>query len=59
MSVTGKLVPRAMVAGGAETALSTRSGLVTVTVAVAEAVQLLPSSFSATVLRSSAQASRK
>ena len=31
MSVTGKLVPRALVAGGAETVFSTRSGLVTVT----------------------------
>ena len=49
MSVTGKVVPRTLVAGGAEAVFSARSGRVTVTVA-AEAMQLLSSLLSATVI---------
>ena len=52
-------VPRARVAGGAPTMVSTRSGRVTVTMGAAEATQLLASSLSATLLASSAHARRK
>src|SRR5262245_36987202 len=56
---TENLPPGTAVAGGADTALTVRSGLVTVTMAPGVAVQLFPSPLSAIALRSSAQASRK
>src|SRR5262249_17404370 len=58
-SVTANVARRCFAAGGAETAVSTRLGLVTVTAAVGEAAQLLDSLLSATLARSSAQAKRK
>jgi hypothetical protein len=49
-----------MGAGGfAVAVVTTRSGFATVTIAVAVAMQLLPSLLSAMMFRSSAQASRK
>src|SRR5207247_7195112 len=59
VSVTMNVVPRCFVAGGADTTVSTRSGRVTVTAAVGDAAQLLPSSLSVARARSSAQAMRR
>ena len=59
VSVTWNFPPRALVAGGFETALSTRSGRPTVTMAPGVAMQLFDSLVSVTVLPLSAHANRK
>ena len=59
MSVTVKLVPRALDVGGGVTLSATRSGRVTTTCPDEDATQLLVSSVSTTWLVSSAHASTK